>query len=167
MRRMLVLALLLCAGSSYGYYGWGIYGSYWSPSDADGEFGPGAKITIEMVPSVQLELRGTYYNRFDADSDSGDVDLRVIPLEAGLALTLPVMKVHRAYGGGGFSYYLVDADDGPDIDDDAGGYLVVGVDFQVQEMAAIFVEGKYNFVQLDEDIDMNGPGANAGLLITW
>ncbi|HBA84297.1 MAG TPA: hypothetical protein DCZ95_09415 [Verrucomicrobia bacterium] len=166
MKRLIILAVLLSASVSYGYYGWGIYMSYWSPKDADGEFGPGAKLTIEMVPSVQLELRGTYYNEFSASGDS-DVDIRVVPLEAGLALTLPVAEVHRLYAGGGFSYFLVDTKVGPNVDDEAGGYLVAGADFQVTDNAALFAEGKYTIVQLEHDIDMNGLGANAGLLVTW
>ena len=167
MKKLMVLGLMLCASvSSYGYYGWGVYGSYWKPTDADGGFAPGLKVTIEMVPSIQMELRGSYFNNLSAKGGV-DADLRVAPLEAGLALSLPVAKVHKAYAGGGFSYFLVDAKDGPDIGNELGGYLTAGFEFSVAEQAAIFLEAKYNFVKMDEDLDMNGPGANAGLMITW
>ncbi|MFH0878488.1 MAG: hypothetical protein V2A34_02130 [Lentisphaerota bacterium] len=166
MKKLMMLGVLLCACSSYGYYGWGIYGSYWKPSDADGSFAPGLKITIEMVPSVQLELRGSYFNNIKADGDR-EVELRVVPLEAGLALSLPVAKVHKVYGGGGFSYFLTDAKEGPSVDDEVGGYAVAGFEFAVTPNAALFCEGKYNFVKMNEGLEMGGPGLNAGLLITW
>lgn len=159
--------LLLSASLSYGYTAWGIHASYWDTDEADSAAGGGVKISFEMVPAVQMELRGTYFEDFNAEG----VDVEVLPLEAGLALVLPVGDQTEWLAGGGLSYLLVDSDADPD--DDVGFYLTTGLEWLIQPQASLFGEVMYRVADADdvgpngEDADLNGIGINAGLLIRW
>lgn len=160
-------ALLLSATLSYGYTGWGIYGSYWDTDEADSAGGAGVKVSIEMVPGVQMELRGTYFEDLDADG----AGLEVLPLEAGLALVLPTANQVDFLAGGGLGYYLMDGDGSPD--NEVGFYLTAGLEWNLQPMASLFTEAMYRVVSANDagydgqDADLDGLGVNAGLLIKW
>ncbi len=170
MKRLLVGSVAMVAFgamTALANYGWGPYLAYWKPADTDGGFGPGMKITIEMVPSVQLELRGAYFNGLETTKVDGNVDLKVIPLEAGLALNIPVVAKGKVLAGGGGGYFLAEGSQGYKFDNEFGGYATLGFEYEVITNASLFVEAQYNFVKMNYDVSMNGPGANLGLMVTW
>jgi hypothetical protein len=181
---VLLSANLACASNA-----WGLYGAYWNASDADDTFGAGLKASIEMIEGVQFQLRGSYFDDLVDGDGARDVDLEVIPVEAGLALTYPVSDSVEWYGGGGLGYYFMDADSGRgpgvDPDDEIGFYFDLGVEWALRKSGAsygetaakVFAELMYRFVDADnvkptggggaDDVELDGIGVNLGLLVSW
>jgi hypothetical protein len=162
-KMMCVAAFLLCVSvaGALANNGWGLYGAYWDAGDGGEALGPGFKLTVEMVPAMQLDVHVAYFGDFAEE----DLDLTVVPLDLGLVLNLPVSDKAKFTLGGGPSYAFVDSDD-PDADDEFGGYVGGGLEFKVGEGAALFAELRYNFLDAS-DVDLNGMAANAGIMVTW
>lgn len=172
-----LVCLFLSAVTASADNGWGLFGSYWSPSDGDSEFGPGIRFSFEMIPGVQLDLRASYFDNV-IDLDKGQ-DLEVIPVEAGLSLTAPVAGKLNAYGGVGVGYYFMDSK--ADVDDEIGFFVNGGLEYDVFKSeavyggtrASLFVEAMYRSVSADEacyngdDVDLDGVVLNGGLMVHW
>ena len=177
MKRILCLlaCAALCAVPAFADNGWGLYGSYWNPSDGRGTFGPGAKLSIEMIPSLQLEVRSSYNNKIFTDSQGGE--LNSVPLEAGLALSAPVLDRLTLYGGGGPGYYFFSGH--AHAQDTIGFYGVAGLELAVSENKAfyggtrtsLFAEAVYRHVNPDvgggQSVDLSGSVFNVGLMLHW
>ena len=157
--------------------GWGLNAAYWDTEDLSDQAGVGATLSIEMIPSVLMNIRGTYFDGF-GDEENGDVDLQVVPVELGLVVYQPVMESLNIYGGGGIGYYFMDTDKA-DVDDEVGSFLNAGLELKGagkkevvygQTHLGLFVEAIYRFVEADAgsaDFNLDGLGANAGLMIRW
>jgi hypothetical protein len=165
----IIIAGLACANVQAAELG--IFGSYWTPKDGDETFGAGAKVKGGLGP-FYLSLRGTYFN--DITEDVGDdVELRVIPLDAGVGLQLDLIDVIEIYGGVGATYYFMDID-GASIDDEIGWYLEAGVELTITKHASVFGEAVWRHVEgtiKDRDIDrsrvdvnLEGLGFNVGIV---
>lgn len=181
MKRMLVSVVALCslAVGASAYNGWGVYLATWDAGDVDTGVGPAFKISMEMVPDVQLELRTAYFSSFDGHSQ----DLTVVPLEANLALRYELNPMFTGYGGLGVGYYLLDGGrrwDGalqkPDPDNEVGFFAVAGVDMPVKDNAGLFLEFQYRVLEAGDanafgdrldDLNLDGIGVNIGLMIDW
>lgn len=152
------MALLLCGvvTSARATNGWGLYGSYLAEPDA---FGPGLKITFELVPEVQFDLRVARFS--SVDTPAGDVTL--VTAEAGMGLNVPLRKPFNLVLGGGPAYHFVD---GAGQTDEVGGYLGGCLEFAPYKNAALFFEARYVFLDLDAE-DLSGLGLNFGLMVTW
>ncbi len=184
MKKLLVaLAVMaLCATVASANH-LGLYGSYWKTKDAGKGWGAGGKFRIGLVEEfLAVELRGGYF--FDLADDEEDVDgkLTVIPVEAALVITFPFAEEFVAYAGGGGGYYFMDGEvtvagikEDLDIKDEPGFFGVAGGEINFSENAALFIEGKYQFlkikeindIEVDEDNKLDGFGGNAGLLLKW
>lgn len=182
---LIMLGVLVACGTTVeANNGWGLFASYWDPKDGDGAVGPGIKLSIEMVPAIQMGLRVSYFDDIGKDRRGADVQLQAIPVEADLVLNIPVMETSKLYAGLGLGYYMFDADvklaDGtkPDADagDKVGYYFIAGAEMGVQEFAALFAEVKYTVVKADDikvGVDgldngkLDGVGVNLGLMVTW
>jgi len=191
MKRLVILlaAIGLCASSAWAG-GLGAYGAYWKTKggsdgfDGDG-FGGGAKLKLDLVPMLSLEVRGTYFSL--KAKESGDADegggaggkLEVIPVEAGLVLNFVNQSKVLPYIGGGAGYFFMkekgDGDNSASIKSEIGGYAVAGLQIELGEGLALFAEGKYTMVSIKEvdsvklptAIKLDGFGGNAGLMLTW
>jgi len=161
--------------------GLGLYGSYWKPSDGDDAFGPGIGISAEMIPGLNLEIRGAYFD--NVLKDDNPTELEVIPLDAMLALKGPLADRLDIYGGIGFTYAFLDSNGSADSGE-LGFLLGGGLNFEVSEneayyggtAASLFVEVMYRSLDVDvtapgatesDNIDLSGIGVNAGLMIRW
>ena len=146
---------------------WGAYAAFWDTGDAGSGYGGGAKVSAELVPNVQLQLRGTYFTGLGEGAGDADVDLKIAPLEAGLALGRPVTDNVSVYGGVGLGYYLVDGEvkvpegsEGLKADpgDEIGVYLAGGLEWAIsrsgasygETAAVLFAELMYRFVSVDD-----------------
>jgi hypothetical protein len=163
----LTAVMLGCAMTASANFGWGLYGSAWSTADGDDVFGPGFRLTMEMVPAIQLELRASSMNGLTITQGSNEFDVNLIPLEAGLAVNLPLNEKVKFMLGGGPTYTFVDADTGIDVSDEIGAYFSAGFELTISGGAALFAEARYNYLDLGSDVNLTGPGANVGLMITW
>ncbi len=186
MKRMLaVLAILALSSGAVWANGLGVFGSYWTPADADAGFGAGAKLQVDFSDFLALELRGGYYPDMSEDMGPLELDLQIIPIEADLIAKIPLGPIHL-YGGAGAGYYMLDADysvmggsGSIDIDDEVGWFALGGIEVAPVEALALFFEVKYTYikgtVQNDDvdtivggvDLDLSGLSANAGVMLTW
>jgi len=197
MKRVLVLLTVALMGApvAWGQNEWGLFAAYWVTSDADDALGVGIKAAVEIIPVVQLEIRGAYFDDFEAGSNFAKSDVEVIPVEVGLLLTVPINDAVEGFFGGGIGFYFMDGDvdlpadtrvdAGPD--DEIGGYITAGLKFPVwksganfgETQAVLFGEVTYRFVDAEDvkvvsgpeitliDADLDGVGFNAGLLVRW
>ncbi|MBP7829322.1 MAG: hypothetical protein KA248_05350 [Kiritimatiellae bacterium] len=152
---MAAVILALAAGGAQANNGWGLYGAWWEGGDA---FGPGFKLTFELVPALQFDFHVAYFN----DAGEGDTGISVTPLEFGLAMNLPVSEKLKFMVGGGPSYNFIEDGD----DDEIGGYIGGGLEFAPYKDVALFLEARYIFLDVGDE-DLNGLGLNAGLMVTW
>jgi len=186
--RILIASVIAALGlqSAVASNGIGFFGSYWNTEDSDDGFGGGAKLKIELMPGLCFEVRGSYFPDLAADEDDADIDLKVIPVEGALIVELALQEGVNIYGGGGAGYYFMHTDvevGGVELDvgvDDSVGYFgIAGLELCISEAVTLFAEGKYTWLDIDEieieglvipleeDIELNGFGANAGLLIKF
>jgi hypothetical protein len=188
----LALALLLPASSALAS-GLSIYGSYWDTDALDDTAGAGVKFSIPLGQTLNLDLRGTYYEPFDRDALQDEIDdlfdddnpdreifdseIEIIPLEVGLSFNLGQSSIQPSIGAG-VSYFLLDSDLG-EIDDEVGWYANAALNFASQGSVGFFLEGIYRSaegeVNEDEDdvdfdrvtFDLDGFAANAGVVFRF
>lgn len=176
--RKLCLALvvvLLMPTASFGSFS--IFGSYWDTKDVGSAYGLGLRFGINLVPQLQLELGGTYYEDFQRDVEiEGEVargELEAIPIDLGLRFDFG--KAGGFYISGGATWTLLDTNV-VDLDDQFGYYGILGVSFG----GKLYFEVTYRSVEatvsgidipgLEFDpelidvvvVDLTGWGANVG-----
>ncbi len=189
----------------------GTYLAYWHVDDLkdfDGEgfIGGGVVGQFRLFDSLSLEMRiGGYGAGISEDVYvplegwyENDTTVVSMTFEAGLVASLPLGERFRIYGGPGVGYYVFDGESttsqGPwewtldlDFDDEPGAYLLFGSSFQLARNAALFLEGKYTWVEssltvdssdldvawlpgivtVSRDFDFSGLAVQAGLLFTF
>jgi hypothetical protein len=187
----LAVALLLPAFGAQAS-GLAIFGSYWDTDALDDTAGAGVKFSLPLGQSFNLDLRGTYYEPFDRDALSDEVDdlfddevdreifnseIDIIPIEAGFSFNLGQGAVRPTLGAG-VSYFMLDHDRF-DIDDEVGWYGSVGLDFAREGSVGFFLEGLYRtaegeVTEDEEDVDfervtfdLDGFAANAGVVFRF
>jgi hypothetical protein len=151
-----IVVMALSTGGARANNGWGLYGAWWEGGDA---FGPGFKLTFELVPALQFDFHVAHFN----DVGKGDTGLKVTPLEFGMAMNVPLTESLKLSLGGGPSYNFVN--DG-DADDEIGGYIGGCLEFAPYKDVALFLEARYVILDVGPE-DLNGLGLNAGLMVTW
>ena len=190
-----LLIVLVGAGTAFGANMWGVGAAYWDTADADDAVGATTKFSFEMVPGAQLDLRASYFNDLAKDVDDIDADLKVIPLEAGLALAYPLGNTVDLTAGGGIGYYLMDGSvsapdrtvQPADPENEVGFYFAAGLEWSLRKSGAsygeteagLFAEIMYRSVSADNikvesgetirlsDADLDGVGVNLGVMIKW
>jgi hypothetical protein len=172
--------------------GLAIFGSYWDTDALDDTAGAGVKLSLPMGQTFNFDLRGTYYEPFDREALSDEVDdifddeidreifnseIDIIPLEAGFSFNLGQGAVQPTLGAG-VSYFMLDHDRF-DIDDEVGWYGSVGLNFANEGSVGFFLEGLYRTAEGeitdDEDdvdfdrvtVDLDGFAANAGVVFRF
>ena len=189
----------------------GVHLSYWNVPDLDefdlrGAFGLGLSGQYRLHRNLALDLRfsgfaaGDSYDLFRPEQASYKIytDVVTVPLEAGLLACLPLGESFTLYGGPGMGYYIFDGEirieQGPwettydlDLKDKGGYYVLLGVRAQLARNAAVYLEGKYTWVEtspkheftcpggcdqlahkpIDQDLDFSGLAINCGMLFTF
>ena len=193
------------------HFSLGAHLSYWDSKDLDdldldGAFGFGVIGQYRLHSLLALEMRVSGYIAGQSDDlyveDEGWYDMNttvvVAPLEAGVVGFLPLTQQFSLYAGPGIGYYLfdgqttlsqgpVDIDYDLHIDDEVGFYALVGTRAQLARNVALFLEGKYTWVEthikhetiaihslqeaqltdVDQDIDFSGLSIEAGMIFTF
>ena len=151
---MIAMAALVLAGMNESAYGGETslagYLTYWDGS-VDG-VGGGVKIRKKFLGFLSADVRASYV-------DFSNLNTSVVPLEATLMVGFPFFI--EPYVGLGASYYIFDSD--LPIDNGAGGYGVLGVQFNLWVVGAM-AELRWN--EAEEDL-MDGMSANLGLMVKW
>ena len=183
MRKTIValLALAFSAGAALATGGVGVFGSYLDSEDLGPGFGGGIKFKADLAEFFAVDFRASCLTQFD--EWEGDDDLFVIPLEAGLLLTLPLGDEVPVtlYGGGGGGYAIIPEADDIDFDDSFCFYGIGGIELGLGEGASLFAEAQYRILEVDgfevdgdefdfddgDEGDLSGLGLNAGLLFRF
>lgn len=189
----------------------GVHLAYWHAKDLDdldldGAYGGGVigQFRVDNLLALELRLGGLVAGHSEDTYESGhgwyenDLTIAIVPFEAGLVVFLPLGEKFSLYGGPGAGYYLFDGEfrraQGPwettcdlDLDDAGGYYALLGARVQLARNAAVFLEGKYTWVESslkhdgvvppclpgcplpDEqtDLDFSGWAIQAGLLFSF
>ena len=180
----------------------GMHLSYWNVDeldrfDGDGAFGGGVIGQYRLHDFLGIELRGSgfFASRYEDVYVAGEgwsentTTLSILPLEAGLVAFLPLGNTFSLYGGPGAGYYFIDgefmSEQGPwtryydaDLDDDFGFYALLGARAQLARNIALYLEGKYTWVETASDretdflgiapeLDLSGIAFDAGMLFTF
>lgn len=164
--------------------GLGVYGSYWKPEDMENAWGVGAKVQVDVVPSIFVEARVGYFHEMETeDAEDDDPKLNTLPLELAGILKFPVDQL-MPFVGGGVGYYMFDVADEPagvsiSVDNKIGFFAVAGLELALGENASLFGEGKYTWLdgidvevksgglKVTDEGDLSGFGANVGLMLKW
>ena len=182
--------------------------SYWDLSrleglDVDGAGGGGIVGHFRQRGWWAFELRLSGYavgDTRDVEAEDGrrfenDLTIVAMPLEANLLFCLPFGDVLSLYGGPGAGYYLFDGQSNSDlgdrhviydieVDDEFGGYALVGLRAQLTPHFGLFAEGKYTWVETSiertsavwkdigidwgrEELDFSGFAVNVGMSFTF
>lgn len=186
-----ILAVAALAASPLRAADFSLIGSYWDTDAAGDAAGGGIGLGLPFNDSLALELRATYFEELTDDpfrsafhSDDPifqNKGIQVLPLDAGLRLTLGSGGRVRPYLAGGASYFLLDSDFG-EVADELGYYAAVGATIGDGSGPDFFVEGLWRKAtaqveidpeQLDDiddldvqgrtDLDLEGVGINLGL----
>jgi hypothetical protein len=194
----LAAAVLLLAPTALADGAFRAYGSYWNVDDLDDSAGAGVAVSFPLGTAWALDLRGTYYEQFDEenffdqlfDDDENPFlanSIDVAPLELGLSYQFQNPGYVQPRLGGGVTYFLLDTDRG-EVDDEAGFYVLGGLDFGAEDGFGFFVDGVYrsaegdvessptDFEEIDDiegidfdnvTIDLDGFAVNAGVVWRW
>ena len=189
----------------------GAHLSYWDAKDLDdldldGAFGIGVIGQYRFNALLALEMRISGYIAGQSEDlyvdgegwYDNDTTVVVAPFEAGLVGFLPLTQKISLYGGPGVGYYFFDGEttlsQGPldinydiEMDDEVGFYALIGARAQLARNVALFLEGKYTWVEtnlkhdaialnalreiqiteVDQDIDFSGLSVEAGMIFTF
>lgn len=186
MNRGILFSILVAALVPFAAFGTGlgVFASYWdADSTTDPGMGGGVKLQMDMSPAVVMELRGSYFSKFEDGTPTED--FTVIPGEAAMITKMPMgSPAFQLYMGGGAGYYFTPEFDtvGPvvtkmDPKDEIGYFALGGLELQFSRSATVFAEAKYNWLEIDEVkvdgvtvdltgsdvLDLSGFNFNAGL----
>jgi hypothetical protein len=184
MRKVLiaVVALILLAAPSWAG-SFGGMATYWDTDEADSDEGAGIKLVFDLGRSVDFEIRGSWLNDLGLVAQGRGFKIEATPVDLGVAWRfLEDGKVHPFLGvGGSFVFLNAKASDLGTVrmDDEAGYYVVGGLEIPVSENLGIFGEVLFRQVKADITdnglpdgirdfpVDLTGAGAGLGLQLSW
>jgi hypothetical protein len=177
--------VLMTAAAPAGATGFTIFGSWWNP-DAVGEaLGGGISLSFPLGDSgLGMDFRGSFYQEtgdespivHGPDSVFREFGLQIVPVDAALRYDFNQDGAANLYLGGGASYFFLDVDQGPDLDDELGWLAFVGAEFGDPAGARFFLEGSYRSVtstirsdgdEIVDDVPIDLDGAMVNLGIVW
>lgn len=187
-----ILTLFMAAGSQ-AYNEWGLMGSYWSSDDFDHSAGATARLSMSLQSEEYLELRISSFDDFSYRKANADLELGVIPVEAGLSLPWRISERSELFGGAGVGYYILDLDSRGagnfQADDEIGFYLNGGWRWTLFETGPehnsastmLYAECIYRYARADisrpefedtgneivQELSLDGFGASLGLMVRW
>jgi len=162
---------LVTGGCSHGSgVEFGMFGASLDSEDLGDGYGGGAKLELNPVDMVSVDVRASWIH-FD------DTAIDMVPLEAAALLNFPLLFEHVVpYIGAGVGYYLFDGD-GADLDDQVGFFPLAGLEIGLHNVS-VLAEARWLFLETDIDnakgelrniteADVDGVGANIGLLFRF
>lgn len=147
--------------------------SYWDTDDGKAASGIMLHGAADVgLPAFKLEGRISYYEDISLTEDPR---ISVMPVELGGRLHLFPGSMIDPYGSLGLGYYMFDGSSGFSIDDEWGGYAVIGSHFLMADVLggfALNAEFFYRYIQDASrgsfgDYDASGWGLNVGAGFRW
>ena len=185
MKKILTMASLLALIAIPSWAGGvGVMFSAWDTSEAGDDNGGGVKIEFEVVSAIDFEIRAAWLGELDFVSQGQDFRLEAVPVDVGLSYEFLKDQKVQPFLGGGFSFAFLNGIVGSDaavrVDDEAGYYVVGGVESGFAERFTGFAEILYRgmksevrsdgFLNRDlEDVgvDLAGATFNIGVMLSW
>ncbi len=164
----------------------GVHASTFSPDGTDESPGFGFDARFGSGP-WDFEFRVTIYEELEVEGTSPRLILEATPVDFGFNYNFGSGdRVHPYVGGGGTFAVLDFGVDSTitnpqrttDIDPEWGYYVQVGLDFDLNDSTAIYVQGVYRILEaeFEEDdlglerdgpIDLTGGALHLGIAFTW
>jgi hypothetical protein len=160
MKKSVVIACcLLAAAFAQAQNSFSVLGSYWSTSDADSGLGGLVRGQFVVAPtetgSLSVMGQAGYFSGFG--DDDYDVDMTVVPVEAGLMYSIPIVPDDMYfYVGAGAGVYMTDFDtDYIDVEADPamGFFLLGGLSKNIGPQMRLFGEVKFTSLEVDADVE--------------
>ena len=176
---LVVLAGPLSAGSI------GPMLAHWDSKDAVDDQGAGVRVTLDLGPVWNLELRTSWLDSFFQVGDGILFRIEAFPIDVGLSYGFETAGKFEPYVGVGFTYLdinpnVVDTDIRNQIEvsmpEEFGLHFMAGVDYPINnDKLSLFAEAIYRNVKAnanstdirDFDTNMSGIGANFGLVLNF
>lgn len=159
--------------------------AHWDTRDAGEDQGGGVRLTVDLGPDWNLELRLAWFDAFfQVNPDAILFKHEAFPIDAGLSYGFDAGDRVHPYVGMGVSYVdmntrAIDVDINRRIEvripDEVGIFFLAGLDVPVNSRITLFVEAIQRNIKTtanstdvtDFNVDMSGIGANAGLMISF
>ena len=159
--------------------------AYWDTSDAGDDTRGGARLTVDVGPVWNLELRGAWLDGLAMIGGGGVVyNVETFPIDMGLSYGFSTAGPVEPYLGLGVSYVdirAIPADEDirrrseVSVPSELGWFILGGLDYPVSGSIALFGEVYYREIEaranstdlLDFDIDLSGVGLNLGLILRF
>lgn len=157
----------------------------WDTSDAGDDQGAGVRVTLDLGPDWNLELRTSWLDSFFQIGDGLLFRIEAFPIDMGLSYGFETASKIDPYVGVGFTYLDVDANTIDSvmnrrievlIPEEFGIFFMAGLDFPIMnDKLSLFGEAIYRSVKTkanstdiqDFNSDLTGIGANFGLVLNF
>ncbi len=174
-----VLAAPLHAGSIGPMVG------HWDTQDALDDQGAGVRVTLDLGPTWNLELRTSWFDSFFLIGDGLLFRIEAFPIDLGLSYGFDTAGKFQPYVGAGITYLdinpnIIDSNIRNEVEvsmpEEVGIHFMAGVDFPItNNKLSLFAEGFYRAIETsanstdirDFNVDMTGIGANFGLVLNF
>lgn len=179
-----LFALIVLAGPLHAG-GIGPMFGYWDTQDADQDQGAGVRVTIDLGPNWNLELRTTWLSNFSQVGDGIPFRIEAFPIDMGLSYGFDTAGKVQPYVGVGVTYLDINASaESAEIDrrvevlvpEEAGIHFIAGLDYPItNDKLSLFAEAIYRNIKAkanstdirDFNVDMSGVGINFGLVLNF
>ncbi len=179
-----LFALVVLAGPLHAG-GIGPMFAYWDTRDADQDQGAGVRLTIDLGPKWNLELRSSWLSNFSQVGDGIPFRIEAFPIDMGLSYGFDTAGKVEPYVGVGLTYLNVNVSaESTEIErrvrvlipDEAGINLIAGLDYPItNDKLSLFAEAIYRSIKAransaeirDFNVDMSGVGVNFGLVLNF
>ena len=159
--------------------------AHWDSRDALDDQGAGVRVTVDLGPNWNLELRASWLDSFFQIGDGILFRIEAFPIDMGLSYGFDTAGSIEPYVGTGITYLdinpnVVETDIRRRIEvhmpEEVGIFFLAGLDYPVMnDRLSIFVEGIYRSIKTnangtdirDFDTDLTGVGANFGLVLNF
>lgn len=176
---LIVLAAPLHAGSI------GPMLASWESETAQDDQGAGVRVTIDLGPVWNLELRTSWLDSFFQIGDGVLFRIEAFPVDMGLSYGFDTGGKLQPYVGAGITYLDIDpnvvrSDIGRRIEvripEEVGIHFTAGADYPIRNgKLSLFAEAIYRSIKTtanstdlrDFNVDMTGIGGNFGLVLNF
>ena len=159
--------------------------AHWDSSDAGDDQGAGVRMTVDLGPDWNLELRTSWLDSFFQIGDGILFRIEAFPIDVGLSYGFATGGKVEPYIGAGFTYLDVDANVVDSVvnrrievlvPEEFGIFFMAGLDYPIMnDKLALFGEAVYRSVKTkanstdiqDFESDLTGIGANFGLVLNF
>jgi outer membrane protein W len=158
---------------------------HWDSGDAGDDQGAGVRVTVDLGPKWNMELRTTWLDSFFQIGDGILFRIEALPIDVGLSYGFDTAGKIEPYVGVGLTYLdinpnVIDTEIRRRIEvhmpEEIGIHFMAGLDYPIMnDKLSLFAEAIYRSIKTeanstdirDFDSDMTGIGANFGLVLNF